>query len=348
LNTVRIILSINVMRILSVVLIVFVGILSTACIGGIEVSQKTILLLADSKECGESSEENNCLLVKWDLNQEKWENFSYDIKGFEYELGYEYEVVVLVTKVDNPPIEGTGNKYKLLNVLAKREVENDKRDGHNSFNSVDWEGTYESIIPCADCRGIKTIITLNLDSTYHRSEEYLGKNEKPFTDTGKYIWDKSGNQITLIDQKRNQKYKVGEEHLLHLDRDGNVIQGELAQQYVLKKSYPSIEDKNWHLVTFMNKGVVGDSEQFFIHFKSSDKSLKTKTGCNLLFSSYELEGPNGILIRRLGGTRVGCSHTIEEDYAALLINVDSYVLSKDGKKLQLKIENEVIAEYLAK
>ena len=26
----------------------------------------------------------------------------------------------------------------------------------NSQNSLDWEGTYKGIIPCADCEGIKT------------------------------------------------------------------------------------------------------------------------------------------------------------------------------------------------
>ena len=34
-------------------------------------------------------------------------------------------------------------------------------DFHNSLNSLDWEGTYSGILPCADCAGIQTLIKLN-------------------------------------------------------------------------------------------------------------------------------------------------------------------------------------------
>ena len=34
-------------------------------------------------------------------------------------------------------------------------VEN-KNPADNSRNSVDWNGTYRGIVPCADCEGIKT------------------------------------------------------------------------------------------------------------------------------------------------------------------------------------------------
>ena len=33
--------------------------------------------------------------------------------------------------------------------------------GDNSKTSVDWVGKYEGTLPCADCEGIKTTLTLN-------------------------------------------------------------------------------------------------------------------------------------------------------------------------------------------
>ena len=51
-------------------------------------------------------------------------------------------------------------------------------DGHNAQNSLDWAGTYEGTLPCADCPGIKTTITLKDDNTYTISEEYLERKQK--------------------------------------------------------------------------------------------------------------------------------------------------------------------------
>jgi uncharacterized lipoprotein NlpE involved in copper resistance len=37
---------------------------------------------------------------------------------------------------------------------------------HNSRISLDWAGTYEGVLPCADCPGTKTRLTLNQDGSY--------------------------------------------------------------------------------------------------------------------------------------------------------------------------------------
>jgi uncharacterized lipoprotein NlpE involved in copper resistance len=39
-------------------------------------------------------------------------------------------------------------------------------DMHNSRNSLDWAGTYEGVLPYADCPGTKTRLTLNYDGSY--------------------------------------------------------------------------------------------------------------------------------------------------------------------------------------
>ena len=68
----------------------------------------------------------------------------------------------------------------------------------NSQNSLDWEGTYKGIIPCADCEGIKTEITIKYDLTYVIKTIYLGKVDgKTFEKTGRFFWDKTGSNINL-------------------------------------------------------------------------------------------------------------------------------------------------------
>ncbi len=110
-------------------------------------------------------------------------------------------------------------------------------DSHNSQNSLDWQGTYKGVTPCADCEGIETEIVLNADLTFALKTKYLGKGDgKVFQETGSFVWDKTGGIISLEGLKgRPSQYKVGENRLIQLDMDGKVISGALAEKYVLSK-----------------------------------------------------------------------------------------------------------------
>ncbi len=110
-------------------------------------------------------------------------------------------------------------------------------DAHNSQNSLDWQGTYKGVTPCADCEGIETEIVLNADLTFTLKTKYLGKVDgKVFQETGSFVWDKTGGIISLEGLKgRPSQYKVGENRLIQLDMEGNVITGDLAEKYVLTK-----------------------------------------------------------------------------------------------------------------
>jgi uncharacterized lipoprotein NlpE involved in copper resistance len=107
-------------------------------------------------------------------------------------------------------------------------------DHHNSRNSLDWAGTYEGTLPCADCPGIETILTLSGDNTYTLSERYLKGDQKPNESSGTLEWDKDGNRIII--SKDGRRFKVEEGRVLHLDLEGNIITGELKEYYILKKT----------------------------------------------------------------------------------------------------------------
>lgn len=107
----------------------------------------------------------------------------------------------------------------------------------NSQNSLDWEGTYKGIIPCADCQGIKTEIIIKDDLTYVLKTIYLGKADgKTFEETGRFVWDKTGSNISLEGLNGSPlQFKVGENKLIQLDMEGKIITGALAEKYVLTK-----------------------------------------------------------------------------------------------------------------
>ncbi len=119
-------------------------------------------------------------------------------------------------------------------VNAADSVSGNADTAHNSQNSVDWMGTYEATIPCADCPGIKTTLTLNKDNTFTISEEYLERKTKS-EDKGNFSWDTTGSTITLNGKNAKYKYKVGENRLFQLNMDGTPITTEMKDLYIFKK-----------------------------------------------------------------------------------------------------------------
>ena len=107
-------------------------------------------------------------------------------------------------------------------------------DGHHAQNSLDWQGTYEGTLPCADCPGIQTTITLSDANTFTLTSEYLERNTT-IEDKGELMWHDNGSVIHLKGKETDVKLKVGENQLIYLDQDGNEIDGPLKEHYVLKK-----------------------------------------------------------------------------------------------------------------
>ncbi|MDG1276274.1 MAG: copper resistance protein NlpE [Algoriphagus sp.] len=132
------------------------------------------------------------------------------------------------------------NKSTILSVDETKIKESVKKpDSHNSMNSLDWNGTYKGTLPCANCEGIETILTLNPDQTYLLFTDYLGRNDALEEEKrGSFSWNEAGSIITLTNVTSGpNQYKVGENRIWHLDINGKIITGDLADHYVLIKSH---------------------------------------------------------------------------------------------------------------
>ena len=110
---------------------------------------------------------------------------------------------------------------------------------HTSRNSLDWEGVYTGVLPCDDCEGIDTSISLNKDQTYLLKQRYLGspeKESKEIISEGKFTWSENGNYITLEGSNiGSRKFKVGENFLMPLDKNGKEIEAIPGNNYKLFK-----------------------------------------------------------------------------------------------------------------
>lgn len=108
-------------------------------------------------------------------------------------------------------------------------------DTHNSKTSIDWVGTYEGILPCADCAGIKTTVILNKDESINVVSEYIKGNTK-LEDEGHFKWTADNNALYLDTKDKNRYfYRVGENKLIVLSQEGEEMNNSLADKYILIK-----------------------------------------------------------------------------------------------------------------
>lgn len=207
----------------------------------------------------------------------------------------------------------------------------------NSRNSLDWAGVYRGVLPCADCEGIQTEITLNTDDTYSITRKYLGKSEEIFKEQGRFLWDASGGKITLQvngEPDRHAQYRVGENQLAKLDEEGQIIQGVFAEKYRLGKVFsdPNIVEKYWKLTDINGQPIKNPAMNQEAHFilKIEGGKVFGNGGCNNFNGTYELKPGNRISFSRLASTMMACE---DVDSEGALFNVfemtDNYTIQGD-------------------
>ena len=107
-------------------------------------------------------------------------------------------------------------------------IESGETKTEKQLENLNFYGTYEGILPAADCEGIRTALTLS---------EYIGEKDAIFESKGSYHFI-NGRLMELAQSSSNEKsyYKIldGSKVMLS-DKEGTVNQGVLAEYYILKK-----------------------------------------------------------------------------------------------------------------
>tara|TARA_Y100001956_G_scaffold15947_1_gene15359 strand:- start:781 stop:1278 length:498 start_codon:yes stop_codon:yes gene_type:complete len=151
-------------------------------------------------------------------------------------------VTVLAGCQDEQVVEPTASAEQVVVETEITAPENDATetelatiDEHTANNALDWNGTYFGTLPCADCEGIETQVTLNHDGSYSVNQTYLGKEDGVFQSHGQLSWNDKGTIITLENESGANQYFVGENVLFKLDMNGKRVEGDLAEHYQLQK-----------------------------------------------------------------------------------------------------------------
>lgn len=201
----------------------------------------------------------------------------------------------------------------------------------NSQTSLDWDGIYYGVLPCADCPGIQTTLYLNKDLSYRLKEKYLDRPDSAREYRGKFSWNSAGNTITLgglDNSSRPVSYFVGENTVTQLDMKGNKIVGEMADRYVLCKDSYAIQEKYWKLTELYGKPVTMDStfrKEPHIIFKNAENRFNGHGGCNGFSGTYELRSGNRISISNAISTQMACPNLeIETQFLKALQTADNF------------------------
>ena len=100
---------------------------------------------------------------------------------------------------------------------------------------ISWVGHYAGSLPCTDCPGIRTLLSLYENHTYILSMKREGSNSLPSIMRGSFSWNADHTVVQLDQNAQNRRYQVLSGSARLLNKDGSLITGVLADRYILKQ-----------------------------------------------------------------------------------------------------------------
>jgi heat shock protein HslJ len=287
-----------------------------------------------------------CYLYKENPDDD-WLLFYDEIEGFEYEEGYDYELTVAKTPIENPPADGSSIRTVLMEVV-------DKTPAARTLEGTIWTAVELDGQPLlADIN-----VTMGIDegrvggfascNTYSGPAEAFGDAViiGPLSATRAFCPQPIMAQETRYLQALQGAafYQVDGPRLELFDKDGNMT-------LVFEEVEPSpLVGTQWELVTY-NTGSQGmttvlDGSRITALFE--DGQVGGSAGCNSYFAAYEVNGDN-ISISDAGSTKKLCPELEgvmdqEAQYLSLLGQSASFQIVAD----QLEIvgqANELLLVY---
>ncbi len=293
-------------------------------------AEKTIYVGPELVDCVGVAPQQ-CMQVKGSPEAE-YTLFYGNIEGFTFEPGYEYELIVTETQIENPPADASSIKWSLVEVVSQTPVE------PTSPGSDVLDGTHWTVATFLNAAG--AIVSPLPGTTI--SAEFLDGQVTGNASCNRYFasYTQDGDSLTLgqagstmmfcgdpdgiMDQElaylanlaQVVSFQLQGENLLLLDADGNplVIYSQAAA--------PSLTGVVWELVSYNNgkEAVVSVLAGTTLTAEfAQDGTLSGSSGCNRYSASYSVDGGK-IAIEPGISTLMACSEPdgIMEQEAAYL------------------------------
>lgn len=105
--------------------------------------------------------------------------------------------------------------------------------------SKDFRGVFYGFLPCQDCNGIKTTLSLKQNNNYLLVTQPARESSREFYEKGKYTWDDDTHTVSLSprnDAVARKYYIENEGTLIQLNSDGSRVPNNQANDYTLRRS----------------------------------------------------------------------------------------------------------------
>jgi len=280
---------------------------------------KTLFIGPELVDC-EGAGPQKCMLVKESPDGE-YGLFYDQIEGFDYEEGYEYEIVVEVTKVENPPADASSLKYSLVEVVSKTAVSTEDTTTESAL-----EGTLWVLRSYIDANGDTADVLPDTNITAEFQDGKLAGNAGCNQYFGAYQLD--GNALTVavggttmmacpepvMAQEQaylaalgsSAAFEISGDQLQIADSEGNTILTYVADQP------PSLTGTDWQLMSYNNgKGGLVSSlaTELITAVFGDDGKLTGFAACNNYHAPYEVDG-GSIAIGPAAATRKMCAEPV--------------------------------------
>ncbi len=124
--------------------------------------------------------------------------------------------------------------------LAKNHQQDTDHSAHvNHDKSLDFHGVFYGFLPCNDCNGIKSTLSLKQNNNYLLVTQPARDSSREFYEKGKYSWDDEKHILVLTPRKESttRQYLIKDEGtLIQLNSDGTQVPKELTDSYTLRRS----------------------------------------------------------------------------------------------------------------
>ena len=125
--------------------------------------------------------------------------------------------------------------------LAKNHQQDTDHSAHVApiDKSLDFHGVFYGFLPCKNCNGIKTTLSLKQKNNYLLVTQPAKESSRETYEKGKYDWNEVTHTVVLTprDESKPRQYQIKDEGTLVLmNSDGTPMPEKQSDSYTLRRS----------------------------------------------------------------------------------------------------------------
>lgn len=134
--------------------------------------------------------------------------------------------------------------------LAKSRQSETDHSAHKPIDkSLDFHGIFYGYLPCNDCDGIKSTLSLKQNNNYLLVTQPARDSSREYYEKGKYKWDEENHLLILTSRKDSstRQFLIKDEGtIVQLNSDGTRMSEELEDDYTLQRS-DTVKSREVHI-----------------------------------------------------------------------------------------------------